>query len=404
MALLFWGMAAAIFYVYAGYPLLLRAWARLRMRPIGAAAPGAYLPGVSIVIAARNEGVQLAARVQNLLDLDYPATRQIIVASDGSTDDTLAQLAAFGDAVEVLALPPGGKATALNAAVARARHDIVVFADARQVFAADALRQLTAPFAAREVGGVTGELVLDCEPALFSNRRREADRRCDHPERPGSVGVERRIRSDRRRTMTSTIADGVGMYWRYEKTLRRLESAVWSTLGATGAIYAMRRELWQPLPPDTVLDDVLAPMRVVIAGYRVVFNEAARAFDRTSADADTESRRKVRTLAGNYQILWLEPRLLLPWCNPVWWQYVSHKVGRLIVPYAWLAAFAANVALATGNRWYQLILTAQVGFLLLAGCGAIIELVSRSNASPAPTGTSTGPLIASAPSASREVA
>jgi cellulose synthase/poly-beta-1,6-N-acetylglucosamine synthase-like glycosyltransferase len=405
MAFFFWSMAAAIVYVYAGYPTLLRVWARLRARPIRTSGADQYTPDISIIIAARNEGARLPARVRNLLDLDYPAARrQIIVASDGSTDDTLDQLAAFGGAVEVVSLPPGGKAAALNAAVARARHDLVVFADARQMFAADALRQLAAPFADPSVGAVTGELLLDCESALFSNQRTENDRRrLQAAQRRGAI--DRRVRTDRRMA-SSTIADGVGVYWRYEKELRRHESAVWSTLGATGAIYAMRRQLWRPLPPETILDDVLTPMRVVLAGYRVVFNDAARAFDRAAVDADAESRRKVRTLAGNYQILLLEPRLLLPWRNPVWWQYVSHKIGRLLVPFAWLAAFAANIVLAADSAWYQLLLAGQVAFLLLAGYGAILELTSRhhSSATAVATATSAGPVIASAPDVTREVA
>jgi poly-beta-1,6-N-acetyl-D-glucosamine synthase len=406
MALFFWAMAAAIGYVYAGYPVLLRVWARLRARPVrrtAAAAP----PGISIVIAARNEGPRLAARIQNLLDLDYPAeARQIIVASDGSTDDTLDRLAAFGNAVDVIGLPHGGKAAALNAAVARARHNIIVFADARQVFAVDALRELAAPFGDATVGAVTGELLLDCESALFANRRAEADRRRGHVSQLRGTAIERRVRPDRRRTVTSTIADGIGFYWRYEKELRRLESAVWSTLGATGAIYAMRRELWQPLPAETILDDVLTPMRVVLAGYRVVFNDAARAFDRAAVDADAESRRKVRTLAGNYQILRLEPRLLLPWRNPVWGQYVSHKIGRLLVPFAWLAAFGANLVLAADNGWYRLLLAGQVAFLLLAGYGAILELRSRRDASSTEVAatTSAGSVIATTPVVTREVA
>jgi cellulose synthase/poly-beta-1,6-N-acetylglucosamine synthase-like glycosyltransferase len=406
MAFFFWGMAAAIVYVYAGYPALLQVWARLRARPVRTAGGDAPTPGISIVIAARNEATQFPARITNLLNLDYPIDRrEIIVASDGSTDDTAGQLAAFGDAVEVVCLPPGGKAVALNAAVARARHDIVVFADARQAFAPDALRQLTAPFFDHTVGAVTGELLLDCESALFANRRTDADRRHGGAAPRHGAALDRRIHGDRRRRMTSTIADGVGVYWRYEKQLRRLESAVWSTLGATGAIYAMRRELWQPLPADTILDDVLAPMRVVMAGYRVVFNDAARAFDRAAVDADAESRRKVRTLAGNYQILLLEPRLLLPWRNPVWWQYLSHKVGRLLVPFAWLAAFAANIVLASDSAWYQLLLAGQVAFLLLAGYGAILEHASRGQVSASVAApTSAGPVIATARAVTREVA
>jgi cellulose synthase/poly-beta-1,6-N-acetylglucosamine synthase-like glycosyltransferase len=217
---------------------------------------------------------------------------------------------------------------------------------------------------------------------------------------------ERRQVADRRRGVTSTIADGVGMYWRYEKELRRLESAIWSTLGATGAIYAIRRRLWTPLPADTLLDDVLTPMRVVLAGFRVVFNDKARAFDRAAMDADAESRRKVRTLAGNYQILALEPRLLLPWTNPVWMQYVSHKLGRLIVPFAWLTAFVANLVLAERSLPFQLLLAAQVAFFLLAGYGAVLEFTTRRASLPravmAPSPS--GPVIATAQAATREVA
>lgn len=423
MTVLFWLSVAIVGYVYVGYPLLLRVWARVHPRPYDgaqnghdadsdadvnrASGPHAALRspqcGVSIVIAARNEASRLPARIDNLLSLDFPASRrQIIAVSDGSTDDTRDVLARYGRLVETVTMPPGGKALSLNAGVARARHEIVVFADARQVFAADALRELVAPFADPSVGAVTGELLLDCESALFSNRRATADRRHGHVSQLRAVAMDRRGRVDRRRTILSGIADGVGVYWRYEKQLRRLESTAGSTLGATGAIYAMRRSLWQPLPADTILDDVLTPMRVVMAGYRVVFNERARAFDRAAVDADAESRRKVRTLAGNYQILWLEPRLLLPWRNPVWVQYVSHKLGRLAVPYAIIAIFCANIPLAGTHLFYKVTLACQVLFYLLAGYGAVLELTSRMNASVsvAPSGSS-----ASAPrSAEREIA
>jgi cellulose synthase/poly-beta-1,6-N-acetylglucosamine synthase-like glycosyltransferase len=146
-----------------------------------------------------------------------------------------------------------------------------------------------------------------------------------------------------------------------------------STLGATGAIYALRRSLWRPLPVDTLLDDVLAPMRAVLAGYRIVFDERALAYDRASRDAAAESRRKTRTLAGNYQILAQEPTLLLPLANPVWLQYVSHKVGRLLVPWALVAAFAASLALAGSHWFYAAALALQVAFYALAAAGAWFE-------------------------------
>ena len=376
MELTFWVAIAFVVYVYAGYPLLLRFWAArvARSRPAGATPTGHEpLPGVSIVIAAHNEGPRLAARLDNLRSLDYPpARRQIIVVSDGSTDETADVVARCGPAVELVEVPRGGKALALNAGVARAKFEIIVFGDARQRFATDALRHLVAPFSDLEVGGVTGELLLDCETALFANRRFSAD---DRRREFADVGAarERRLHADRRLALESTIGEGVGLYWRYEKHLRRLESKVGSTLGATGAIYAIRRTLWSPLPADTILDDVLTPMRVVMAGYRVVFDERARAFDRVAADGDGEARRKIRTLAGNVQIAWLEPRLLAPGRNPVWFQYVSHKIGRLLVPYALLAAFGASLALAAQSTFYLAALAGEVAFLVLAGYGALLE-------------------------------
>jgi poly-beta-1,6-N-acetyl-D-glucosamine synthase len=383
MRLLFWASALTIGYVYAGYPLLLTIWARLRPRPAaaGPVAPmrAAECPRISIVIAARNESARLPARIENLLALAYPPSRrEIIVVSDGSTDDTLAVLSQF-PAVEVIAAPPRGKAAALNLGVARATGDILVFADARQMFAPDALDALVAPFVDHSIGGVTGELLLDCEPSQVAGRRSgEARRRSPGDRRRRRDGSpDRRRGGDRRGRLSSTIGDGVGLYWRYEKRMRRLESAVSSTLGATGAIYALRRPLYQPLPEHTILDDVLAPMRVVLGGHRVVFTDQAIAFDQAAADADVEQRRKVRTLAGNVQILLIEPRLLVPVVNPVWLQYVSHKVGRLIVPYCLMTLFAASVALAKEGIVYALALAAQCGFYLLGGYGAWLDFVSR---------------------------
>ena len=381
MLALFWVSVLVVAYVYVGYPLGLRLYCGLRSADCRNPAidPQSALrtpqPAVSIVVAARDEAARLPARIENLLSLDYPADRrEIIVVSDGSADDTMAVLARFSEAVRGVAVPPGGKALALNAGVGRATGDIVVFADARQVFACDALRELTAPFADPRVGGVSGELLLDAEsPCRRDGRDRRAAERRHHMR---AAIADRRLH-ERRRTLRSTIADGVGLYWQYEKAIRRLESAVDSTLGATGAIYAIRRSLFVPLSAGTILDDVLVPMRIVLQGYRVVFNERAKAFDRAAADADAEARRKVRTLAGNYQILSLEPRLLSPRHNRVWVQYMSHKLGRLAVPYALLAAFAASLTLASSSVMYAAILAGLVAFVLLAGFGALLEMRGR---------------------------
>jgi cellulose synthase/poly-beta-1,6-N-acetylglucosamine synthase-like glycosyltransferase len=320
----------------------------------------ASLPAVSVVIVVRNEAHRVPARIENLLSLDYPAALQIILVCDGSPDDSCAVPERFRSRVAVIVQPPRGKAAALNAGVAEARHDIVVFADARQTFATSALRALVAPFADPRVGAVTGELLLDVEV----------------PSTPASHAS--RTAGDQR----SPIADGVGMYWRYEKRLRRLESAVASTIGATGAIYAMRRSIWRPLPENTILDDVLAPMRAVLAGWSVVFEERAKAFDRAPADVTGELRRKIRTLAGNVQILWLEPRLLVPFVNPVWLQYVSHKVGRLLAPYGLIALFISSLVLAGKEPIYAAALALQCGFYGLSAYGAWLASRARRRSEP----------------------
>ena len=348
MKALFWTSILLVAYVYVGYPLLVALWAKaVRRVPRKPSPEGiASWPSISIVVAARNEAHRLRARVENLLEIPYPGRRDVIVVSDGSTDDPAAVLRGLGPHVELIALPAGGKPTALNAGAEAARGEILVFADARQRFSPETLMALVANFADPRVGGVTGELVLDAE---------------SHED-------------------ASTVGEGVGLYWVYEKWLRRNESLVWSTLGATGAIYALRRAVWRPLPADTLLDDVLAPMRAVLAGWRVVFEEQARAFDRAAADAAAESRRKVRTLAGNYQILSQEPRLLLPIVNPVWLQYVSHKIGRLFVPWALVAWLVSSAALVFEGWVYGAAFGVQALFYGLAAYGGWTEYRARRSA------------------------
>ena len=246
--------------------------------------------------------------------------------------------------VRLIEIPHGGKPLALNAGVAAARGEVLVFADARQRFAAGALTALVSNLNDPTVGGATGELLLDCEDGAAHD---------------------------------SSVGAGIGLYWKYEKWLRRNESRVWSTLGATGAIYALRRECWTPLPASALLDDVLAPMRAVLHGCRIVFDERAIAHDRASADAAAEARRKKRTLAGNYQILAQEPRLLLPVVNPVWLQYLSHKIGRLLVPWALVALLIASTQVAQRHPIYAAALAAQGVFYGAALAGALFPRSQR---------------------------
>jgi cellulose synthase/poly-beta-1,6-N-acetylglucosamine synthase-like glycosyltransferase len=351
MEWLFWVSVLFVAYTYVGYPILLFLWSSFVRRPVRkrTLVDGRPWPTVSVIIAAHNEAARLPGRIRNLLDQRYPVPLEIILVSDGSTDSTRRTLLTFADRVRTLEVPRGGKPQALNAGAAAATGEILVFADARQRFDREAIAELVANFDDPQVGAATGALILDCEHESAASQ--------------------------------SSAGEGVGLYWRYEKWLRRHESRIGSTLGTTGAIYAMRRSLWQPLPAETLLDDVLAPMRIVLAGKRVVFEERALAFDRVVADNRAESRRKTRTLAGNYQILWLEPRLLIPFVNPVWLQYASHKIGRLLVPWALIAAFLTSVALFTTHQIYAVALILQLGFYGLAALGGWMESRARTSTS-----------------------
>jgi hypothetical protein len=160
------------------------------------------------------------------------------------------------------------------------------------------------------------------------------------------------------------------MYWRFEKWLRFRESRLWAMVGVTGAVSACRRELFRPIPPGTLLDDVHWPLQVAMQGRRVIHDPRARAFDRLPPRTRDEFRRKVRTLAGNFQLLTLLPSALLPWCNPVWLQLLSHKLLRLVVPWALLGLLACNLLLA-GGPLYAVLLGVQAAGYALAALGLV---------------------------------
>jgi biofilm PGA synthesis N-glycosyltransferase PgaC len=340
---IFWTALAGIAYVYAGYPLLLLAWRRWGRRPVG---KRYQEPSVSLVIAMRNERNNVQAKMQNCFELDYPPGKlQVIVSLDAPTDGTEALVRDYADkGVEVVHSPVHlGKAEALNRGVAIATGEVLVFADARQQFAKRAVRELVANFADDSVGAVSGELVLLDEQAKEASH-------------------------------------AVGAYWRYEKGLRAMESDIHSVPGATGAIYAIRRELFAPLSPGTILDDVVIPMRIVLAGKRVIFDPAARAYEVVSQSTKPEYERKTRTLAGNYQLFAQMPELLAPWRNPIFVQLVSHKLGRLLVPYCLAALFISNLFLLHGA--YVAVLIGQVLWYALAVAGWLVASRESEGAAP----------------------
>lgn len=332
MRWVFWISAAVIAYTYIGYAL----WLRLRLLwTRDAVLRGPVTPSISIVMVVRNEEQNLERKIQNLLSLDYPVDQcQIVVVSDGSTDRTEAILREYARNPRVHAVMnslPAGKAAGLNDAMTWAQGEIVVFTDARQKVETGAVRLLMENFADPEVGCVSGELMLG------------------DPD-------------------SGEAARGTGLYWKIEKTIREFESESGSVVGATGALYAARRELVPPVPPGTILDDVYIPMNVVREGLRVVFDGRARAWDLPSLGMEREFGRKVRTLSGNYQLVRLAP-WVLGGRNPLRFEFISHKLSRLLAPFALAAALVSAIFLST--PFYRVLLVCQLAFYVLGILGML---------------------------------
>lgn len=331
----FWTAAVLLAYTYAGYPLLVLAQARIRPRPV---LRGGSLPTVTAVMTVYNGAADLAAKLDNLAALDYPSDRlDVVVVCDGCVDAS-AEVGRRhrGRPVTVIGNSERrGKAACLNEAVAAATGEVLLMVDVRQRLEPDALRRLVACLDDPSVGIAAGEL------------------RFEDPD--------------------TGFAASVDAYWRYEKAIRLAESASGSAIGVSGALYAVRRALFPVVPAGTVLDDVYVPMHVLRAGYRVVLEEGAVAWDRPSSSSAQERGRKLRTLAGNFQLVSLAPWLLVPGRNPAWLRFVSHKLLRLLSPWLLLLLAAASLALA-GRHWFYL--------LAAAGLAAFVVLVVLAGAAP----------------------
>lgn len=311
-------------WVLVGYPLWLAWRARRSGRPVRR---GPVDLTVSVVIPVRNGAAFLAAKLDSVLGQDYPRTRviEIFVLSDGSTDATAEIAAGYADrGVRLFTLPSGGKCAALNHAWQHATGDLLLLTDVRQQLDPACLSRLAACFADPAVGAASGELRI----------------------RAGATAGEARV----------------GLYWRFESWMRSALSQVDSMLGATGPIYALRRELAVPVPVECLLDDMYLPLAAFRRGYRLVQEPAAIAWDYPTS-LDSEFRRKVRTLAGNYQLLGYYPWLLGP-ANRMWLDYVSIKLGRLALPFLLLAIAGASPWLPM--PWSMVALAGQGAFYLLA--------------------------------------
>jgi len=328
---------ATLGYIYFGYPLLVwmlaRLWGREPVRE-------AVSPTVSLVIPAYNEEAHLREKLRNSLSLDYPKDRlEIIVASDGSTDQTNAIAQRFSaEGVRLLAMPANvGKAMLLTRIVPQLRGEIVVFSDASSELWRDALRLLVRNFADRRVGCVCG---------LYRTKS-SADLR----------------------------SQGEGLYWRYETFLKRQESRLHSILGAHGAFYAIRQALFRPLDASLINDDYLIPMRIVGEGYRAVYEPQAVAWERESVSLQGEFARRRRIAMGNCQQVLALRHLLHPARGWVALCFFSHKVLRTVAPLLMLAVLISSQWLR--QPWAAMLLLFQGIFYASAFAGYLCQQRGR---------------------------
>jgi cellulose synthase/poly-beta-1,6-N-acetylglucosamine synthase-like glycosyltransferase len=318
--------------VWGLYPALIGVIAALLRRDgDSAGARPAALPRVTAIVATRADAMAVRERVNDLLQSEYPESLlDVVVAYDARATETLPMWTGAGrERVRIVrGDAPGGKASALNAGVRAARGDVLVFADSGQRFGANAIALLTQAVMRTGVGAASGRL--------------ELARGARAPSLP------------------------LRWYWSLERWLRGREARVHSAVGVTGAIYAMRRSLWTPLPAGLILDDLYVPMQLVLSRHRVDFVDAARAYETRDTTDANEYRRKVRTLTGVLQLCAWLPATLVPVRNPVWAQFVSHKLLRLLTPYWVLVCVVWAVAALeqrVGAAW------------LLAGAAAFAALL-----------------------------
>ena len=337
MKIVFWISLAGIFYTYCGYPLAMWVLAKLRPR-IPKSAP--INPSVSVVVAVHNGIDRIEGKIQHLLNLDYAHIKEIIVVSDGSTDGTAEFLSRQQPSrVKTVVLKEhSGKAVAVNAGVTLATGELILFVDIRPKIAPGAIQQIVDNFADPSVGCVAGDLVLLQE---------------GHDAASGVVG---------------------GLYWKYEQWIRKCEAAFDSPVGVYGGFYMIRRRLFVPMPAGLILDDMFQPLSIIRQGYRSVLASKAFVFDMWPKKVKGEFHRKVRTLAGNFQLFQLAPWTLTP-RNRTVFQLVSHKVMRLLAPYFLILLLISSIFL---SRQSHLI----AGFALLQAVGWLLALAGLRFAIP----------------------
>jgi len=342
----FWVSLLCILYTYACYPAMMWLLARLRPRRWKV---GPITPNITIVLAVHNGVKLLSRKIDHLLSLDYPNIQEIIVVSDGSTDGTGELLAEYNHPrlIPIVLKEHVGKAVALNVGMAEAQADVILFVDIRPEIAPGAIQRLVSNFADPEVGCVAGELILH-----------QADYVC------------------------ATAAVG-GLYWRYEQWIRTCEALSDSTVGVYGGFYAIRRQLATEQPAGLILDDVFQPLSIIRKSYRSVLDPSAYVYDSWPKSVEGEFHRKVRTLAGNFQLFQRAPWTLTAQ-NRVLFQLISHKGMRLAVPYLFVLLLVSALALSSISPIYAVFAAVQTVGLAVAIVGLRYRIpVLHSLAAPA---------------------
>lgn len=339
MATIFWSGLCLLFYAYLGYPLFLIAVSKMLSPKSLRKMESERWPAASILIAAYNEEKVIGDKLKNCLTLDYPAEfLEIYVASDGSSDKTNDIVRGYVEKekrIHLLEFPRTGKSGVLNKAMACLKSEIVVFSDANTEYMRDTLTNLIKHFSDKKVGCVCGRLIYRNPEEVVSGK-------------------------------------GESFYWHYETALKKMESKLGYVAGANGAIYAIRRELFEPLPTGTINDDFVISMRIVQKGFRSVYDENAIAYEDVAPNMESEFKRHVRDGAGHYIAIYHLFGLLNPFLGLRSFIYWSHRLLRWSIPFLLILLFGINIVLQTHNAFYKATFIVQFGFYVLAIMGLFI--------------------------------
>ena len=353
LKVLFWICLIICVYTYVGYGILLYLLVLLKRLIKGAPQQAELpndqaLPDVAFMVCAYNEQDVVEMKMQNIHDFDYPKEKlHVIWVTDGSTDDTNERLKAYPDVEVVFSPERRGKTAALNHGISQVKSEITVMTDANTLVNREAIREIV---------------------------------RCMQDPQVACVAGEKRVMS---RHEGEIAAEGEGLYWKYESALKRLDSELYSAMGAAGELNAIRTNLYEPMPEAALLDDFVMSMKLVEQGYKIAYTSKAYAMEYGSANLEEESKRKRRIAAGGLQSSWWLRSMMNPFKNPiVVFQFVSHRVLRWsITPIALMALIPLNVALVMmkGGTVYTIIWILQILFYLAALGGYLLEQHGRKN-------------------------